>query len=92
MQEYYDAKDWKHYGILVHALKSTSRMIGAESLARAAEALEKAAKEENAEVILAHHADAMEQYKTVAEAAREVAGASEPAEPEAEILEFPPLE
>ena len=36
-----------------------------------------AAKEENAEVILAHHADAMEQYKTVAEAAREVAGASE---------------
>ncbi|MER2054725.1 MAG: ATP-binding protein [Clostridia bacterium] len=92
MQAYYDAKDWKQYGILVHALKSTSRMIGAESLARAAEALEKAAKEENAEVILAHHADAMEQYKTVAEAAREVAGASEPAEPEAEILEFPPLE
>ncbi len=43
-------------------------------------------------MILAHHADAMEQYKTVAEAAREVAGASEPAEPEAEILEFPPLE
>jgi len=92
MQAYYDAKDWKQYGILVHALKSTSRMIGAEPLARSAEALEKAAKEENAVYIGAHHADTMNQYETVAEAARTVSGASEPAEPEAEILEFPPMD
>ena len=29
IRKYYGAEDWKNYGILVHALKSTSRMIGA---------------------------------------------------------------
>ena len=104
MEEFFTAKDWKQYGILVHALKSTSRMIGAESLACSAEALEKAAKEENADYILAHHAEAMAQYKVVAKAAEQVADnlkpeepkkpekPEKPEEPEDEILEFPPVE
>ena len=32
IERVYAAKDWENYSILVHALKSTSRMIGAETL------------------------------------------------------------
>ena len=91
MQANYGAENWKEYGILVHALKSTSRMIGAETLARAAEALEKAAKEGNADYIRMHHEDAMRRYGIAAEAARKVTGTAEAAVPEDEILEFPPV-
>ncbi len=91
MQANYGAENWKEYGILVHALKSTSRMIGAETLARAAEALEKAAKEGNADYIRTHHEDAMRRYGIAAEAARKVTGTAEAAVPEDEILEFPPV-
>ena len=92
MEKYYEVQDWKEYGILVHALKSTSRMIGAEPLAKAAEALEKAAKDGNGAYILKHHAGTMEQYRITAEAAKRVTGAEPSDEPEEEILEFPPAE
>ena len=92
MQAYYDTHDWKQYGILVHALKSTSRMIGAETLAKGAEALEKAAKEGNSDYITGHHDGVMKQYRIAAEAAGTVTGAPESPGPEEEILEFPPGE
>ena len=92
LEAYYEEQNWKQYGILVHALKSTSRMIGAESLAKAAEALEKAAKEENGNYIIKHHAGTMSQYRMTAEAAGKLTGAVEQREPENEILEFPPME
>ena len=90
MQYYFETRDWKQYSVLVHALKSTSRMIGAETLAKAAEALEKAAKEENGTYITKHHAGTMEQYRITAGAAARVTGTEEPDEPEEEILEFAP--
>lgn len=92
LQQYFESRDWKQYGIQVHALKSTSRMIGAETLAKAAEALEKAAKEENGTYITNHHAGTMEQYRITAEAAARVAGTDGSDEPEDEILEFAPEE
>jgi signal transduction histidine kinase/FixJ family two-component response regulator/HPt (histidine-containing phosphotransfer) domain-containing protein len=92
MQAYYDTRDWKQYGILVHALKSTSRMIGAETLAKGAEALEKAAKEGNGDYITEHHDGVMKQYRVTAEAAGTVNSAPESPGPEEEILEFPPAE
>jgi len=92
MQQYFESRDWKQYGIQVHALKSTSRMIGAETLAKAAEALEKAAKEENGSYITSHHSGTMEQYRITAEAAAKVAGTDGMDEPEDEILEFAPEE
>ena len=92
MEAYYAEQNWRQYGVLVHALKSTSRMIGAESLAKAAEALEKAAKEENGNYISKHHAGTMEQYRMTAEAAGKLTGATGQREPEDEILEFPPVE
>ena len=44
---------------LVHALKSTSLMIGAEGFSTKAKALEKASKEENIEFVEKNHDDMM---------------------------------
>ena len=43
IQSYCDAADWKNYEILVHALKSSSRMIGADALSETAAHIEAAA-------------------------------------------------
>ena len=45
INNFYAAEDWKNYRILVHALKSTSLVIGAESFSEKAKAQEFAAKE-----------------------------------------------
>ena len=58
MKKYYKLKDWHNYEILVHALKSTSKMIGVIDLSEKAKALEKAAKENEENFILSNH-DAM---------------------------------
>ena len=44
-------KDWKNYSIRVHALKSTSRLIGAEALGEEAAKLEAAAKENDGKTV-----------------------------------------
>ena len=67
IQEKFAAHDWKGYQILVHALKSTAMSIGAENLSEAAKSLELAAKNKDAEKILANHADLMATYKKVRE-------------------------
>ena len=65
IQEAYDSADWKNYQILVHALKSTSLSIGAESLSEQAKTLELAAKENNFDKIHAGHGDLMASYQKV---------------------------
>ena len=45
LMDFYEQKDWGNYEIIVHALKSTSKMIGAMDLSEEALKLEKAAKE-----------------------------------------------
>ncbi len=45
MQEYFDTEDWENFIVRIHSIKSSSRMIGAEELARAARAIEEAAQE-----------------------------------------------
>lgn len=64
-------KDWKNYAILVHALKSTSRNIGANGLADRAAELETAAKNGNEEYVLKKHEDMMSLYEAVIESAKE---------------------
>jgi len=51
LERYYDEKNWKDYEITVHALKSSSRMIGAGELADIAARLEQAAKVPDADTI-----------------------------------------
>ena len=51
LQQFYEAEDWENYEIKVHALKSTSRLIGALELSKMAEQLESfAAKKEISEI------------------------------------------
>ena len=62
LRKYYEAGDWKNYGILVHTLKSTSRTIGAESLSAMAAELEKASNREDEEFIRRTHGIMMQEY------------------------------
>ncbi|MBP5282758.1 MAG: response regulator [Lachnospiraceae bacterium] len=65
LRDFLSAKDLKNYTIVVHALKSSSRMIGAESLSEKAKALEAAAKAEDQEFIDGHHDEMMKEYDLV---------------------------
>ena len=87
--------DLKNYEILVHALKSTSKMIGAAELSEAAYKLEKAAKDGDEETIRNGHDSAMTEYKRLADGILKIFGKqSEAAEAktgdEDEIAEFSP--
>ena len=94
IRKYYEAQDWKNYGILVHALKSTSRTIGAAELSEIAAGLETAANDGREDVIRTGHEEMMAQYALLAGAIRQALGTEE--EPpdgttgEDEILEFMP--
>ena len=62
MSKFFEVKDIENYEIYVHALKSTSKMIGAMDLSEDAKKLEEAAKEKNYGYIREHHPDVMEDY------------------------------
>lgn len=62
INRYYESADWKNYEILVHALKSTSKMIGAAALSDQAKQLEMAAKEKKEEFIKENHYPLMNEY------------------------------
>lgn len=58
MTEYLQAEDMKNYAVLVHALKSNSRLIGAMAMGDFAADMEQESKKDNLEYIKEHH-DAM---------------------------------
>lgn len=60
---FYEQKDWNNYCIIVHALKSTAKMIGADTLSELAKKLEEAAKNLNVEYIEIHHENLLIKYK-----------------------------
>ena len=88
------AEDWKSYAIQVHALKSTSKMIGAASLSELAARSEAAADAGQAERVRRDHDEIMTQYAAIAETiSLHLAPADSEAETEdGEILEFLPEE
>ena len=91
MRRFLEARDWKNYAILVHALKSGSRMIGAAALGESAAALEKAANEGNGEAVEKGHAALMARYGETASAILAVLPpADEAAGDDGDILEFMP--
>ncbi|MBP5385555.1 MAG: DegV family EDD domain-containing protein [Lachnospiraceae bacterium] len=63
IEEYYNAENWENYMIKVHALKSSSRLIGAEELGEDAYKLEMAAKENDIDYISQNHGRVMQDYK-----------------------------
>ncbi|MBR4430109.1 MAG: response regulator [Clostridiales bacterium] len=96
----FEAEDWHNYAIYVHALKSTSKTIGALLLSEQAAKLEAAANTGDAAAIRKEHYDMLERYETVTEGIRafmpaettsEGAGANADASSDDdEILEFLP--
>ena len=71
MERYFKEGDFKNYEILVHALKSTSRMIGATSLSDKAKTLENLAKAGGDGITQRMHDSVISMYREVAEAIKE---------------------
>lgn len=68
IQKFFDSVDWENYTIKVHALKSSSRLVGAIQLGNDAEAMEMAGKERDTGYITAHHEALMNEYRTIIDA------------------------
>lgn len=88
MQKFYEAEDWKNYGILVHAVKSTSKMIGAMELSEMAKQLEGAANDGDTDAIRAGHAGMIEEYGSISELILKTEGGG--TDSDDEIMEFDP--
>ena len=67
IEDFYKNNEIKSYEILVHALKSSARIIGAKKLSLKAEKLEKAAKEKNIVFIKEHTEDLLTNYNKLIE-------------------------
>ena len=92
----YETGDLKDYAIKVHAIKSTSRMIGANELSDIAKLLEDAAKKENKDIIKLNHPLLVPRYAELMDAISKTPGVvkddivSENKDQDAEVLEFAP--
>lgn len=74
---FFEQQDWENYCIMVHALKSTARMIGAGALSDLAKGLEDAAKNLDVEYIGMYHEMLLVKYKETAQRIRDVFGENE---------------
>ena len=90
LMDFYEQKDWGNYEIIVHALKSTSKMIGAMELSEEALKLEKAAKEKKESYIFDNHDHVMSVYEVLKEKINQATDNSSGSESESEVLEFKP--
>ena len=90
LQSCYETADWKNYGISVHALKSTSRTIGAEALSETAAALEAAANRKDEEYIQKEHEGMLQAYGLLTDALTALLGDTDTEVRDEEILEFSP--
>ena len=92
----FDELDWENYGIQVHALKSSSKLIGADGLSKVAARLEAAADAGRVQDIVAEHDAMLGLYASAVGAIRAMMqelgepAAESPAADEDEILEFIP--
>lgn len=73
---FFDSEDWENYTIKIHALKSSSKLIGARELSDKAYALEMAGKEGRIEEIKAGHPVFMEDYAGYKTRLAEVCGSA----------------
>ena len=62
IEDFYKQGDLANYGILVHAMKSTAKMIGADALSEMARMSEEAAKKQDAGYIREHHEELLARY------------------------------
>ena len=86
----YEEQDWNSYAIAVHAVKSSSRMIGATALSDIAAGLEKAADGHDRAGVERDHLRLLALYEAIITAIRSVVTISEGSSDDDEILEFLP--
>jgi len=87
MKKFFAEHDWHNYEVLVHALKSTCKMIGILGLSDKAKELETAAREQKEDYIVDHHEDVIKNYSRIAADIKEQFNLNSD---EDEILEFEP--
>ena len=80
----YEAEDYTNYTIYVHALKSTSKMVGALTLSEKARLLEMAGKESNIDYIKESHDEVMELFELAIAEIKDYLEKVKPEEEEAE--------
>ena len=66
LERLYESGDMKEYSVLVHALKSTSKTIGANDVSEKAKALEAASKNGDTETVRLGHGELMRMYAETA--------------------------
>ena len=66
LRSFYDEKDFKNYEILIHAVKSNSKMIGIDDLSEDAKQLEKAAREGDIDYVDSNHSRVVADYESIA--------------------------
>ena len=67
LNKLFRTKEWSQYQIYVHALKSTSRTIGANDLSELARSMEEASSKGDGEYIGKYHDKLMTDYKVITE-------------------------
>ena len=77
IQDFYDSKDIDNYVIKVHALKSSSRIIGAMELGQMAEELEMAGKSEDRQFIREHTQALLDAYRKLQQQLKELLDSGE---------------
>lgn len=87
LEGYYDAKDWENYRIRIHAVKSSSRTIGAERLFRSAEILETASAEGNEQAVRALYPEFVKEYRKVSDTIRALYDIEDSDTPEDDLYE-----
>ena len=87
----YEEQNWKDYATAVHAVKSTSRTIGAVALSDIAADLERDADAGDRAAVDANHRCMIDRYEAVAAAIRSVISPANELPEEDEIIEFPPM-
>lgn len=92
IKKFSESKDLEQYGIVVHALKSSSRMIGATELSEVCAKLEKASDNGEIETIQNRTSALLELYEKIISALRsaDVADTESQHKSDEEILEFFP--
>jgi HPt (histidine-containing phosphotransfer) domain-containing protein len=96
--KFLEAGDMGNYAIIVHALKSTSKLIGNEKFSEKAKTLELAAKAGNLDFVKANHDEFIEEYAAIFAALKKEFGEAFATdddgamefEPEGDAMEFEP--
>jgi CheY-like chemotaxis protein len=71
---YYAAADWENFKIRVHAVKSSSKTIGADRLSRSAAMLEQSSADENEGAIKALYPEFLSEYRRISGVIKELYG------------------